>query len=94
MKKYMIILSSGSAYQQGAITKHGKNPFNAIVAVNNWKWATKFESIEQAIAKAAEEEIKRFKVRDLETGKVVAMNGEIIPVPHGELLPYYNLSHL
>lgn len=94
MKKYMIILNSGSAYQEGAITKNGKNHFNAIVAVANWKWATKFETIEEAIAKAAEEGINRFKVRDLETGKVVAKNGEILAVPHGELLPFSNLSHL
>ena len=68
--QYIILTPAGHAYQ--------RNCPAAIVACRNWKWATKFDSIDSAIDEMKKVERARYRVVEWpKCTNVVAQNGEL-----------------
>lgn len=88
MKKYIVLNSNGAAFQAGVMTKTGQNPDMFIGSLSKFKWATKFNSVDEAIAKIESTgKMKKYRVVAAENPtQIFAENG--IKKEFSQLLPF------
>jgi hypothetical protein len=87
-KKFIVLNGAGNAMQLHS----SPNPTSFIVKMQNWKYASRFESVELAIEKMPIDKNgkKRGRVVDVITMAIVAENALMFQAPKNQLFPICN----